>query len=128
MIGYSRVELHGMRMHQLYFDAAERDRVVHSLLKNGQVSDLELTFRHANGHPVHLLARIRLLDAQAGGIGGKVIGAFVDITERKLQESALQHSEQRFEAFMQSLPGGAFLKDSSFRYVYYNQNAQFWKT
>ena len=128
MIGHSRVELRGMRIQQLYCDPAERDRVVHSLLLNGQISDIEISLRHASGHPVDLLARLRLLDAQAGGIGGNIIGAFVDITERKIQEKALQHSEQRFEAFMESLPGGAFLKDSSFRYVYYNQTAPFWKT
>ena len=86
------------------------------------------SFRHADGHPVHVLARIRLLDPQTGGIGGNIIGAVVDISERKRQESALQESERRFEAFMESLPGGAFLKDSGLRYVYYNQTAQFWKS
>ncbi len=128
MLGYSRIELRGMRMQQLYFDSALRDQVVHSLLLNGQVSDTEIVFRHSDGHPIHVLARMRLLDPQTGGIGGHVIGAFVDITDRKRQESALQESEQRFEAFMQALPGGAFIKDSALRYVYYNQTAEFWKS
>jgi two-component system cell cycle sensor histidine kinase/response regulator CckA len=128
MMGYSRVELRGMRMQQIYPDSASRDRMVHNLLLNGQVSDTEIVFRHSSGRPVDVLARMRLLDPQAGRIGGNIIGAFVDITERKRQETALQESERRFEAFMQSLPGGAFLKDSNFRYVYYNQTAQFWKT
>ena len=127
MVGYSRVELKGMRMQQIYYAAEEREKVIRGLLVTGQISDTELTFRHADGHQIHVLARIRLLDPQAGGIGGNVIGAFVDITDRKRQESALQESERRFEAFMQCLPGGAFLKDADLRYVYYNQNAQFWK-
>jgi PAS domain S-box-containing protein len=127
MMGYSRAELLGMRMQQMYFDAASRDRVVHSLLLNGQISDTEIAFRHSTGRPVEVLARIRLLAPQAGLIGGNIIGAVIDITERKRQETALQQSERRFEAFMQSLPGGALLKDSTFRYVYYNHTAQFWK-
>ncbi len=127
MMGYSRIELQGMRMQQLYFDSASRDRVVHGLLLNGQISDYEIVFRHSSGRAVDILARMRLLAPQAGLVGGNVIAAMVDITERKRQEIALQESERRFEAFMQSLPGGAFLKDSSFRYVYYNQTAEFWK-
>ena len=128
MMGYSRVELSGMRMQQLYFDAASRDRVVHDLLLNGQISDTEIVCRHSSGRPVDVLARMRLVDPQTGRIGGNVIGAFVDITDRKRQETALQQSERRFEAFMQSLPGGAFLKDSNLRYVYRNHTAEFWKT
>jgi two-component system, cell cycle sensor histidine kinase and response regulator CckA len=128
MIGYARVELRGMRMQQLYFHSGSREQVVQELLLNGWVSDAEIAFRHADGHPVHTLARIRLLDPTTGGIGGNIIGAIVDISDRKRQESALQESERRFEALMQSLPGGAFLKDSELRYVYYNQAAQFWKS
>jgi two-component system cell cycle sensor histidine kinase/response regulator CckA len=128
MVGYSRLELRGMRMPQLYFYRSVRDQVVHSLLSTGQVSDTEIVLRHSAGHPVHVLARIRLLDPHTGGIGGNIIGAFVDITDRKRQEGALQESERRFEAFMQSLPGGAFLKDSELRYIYYNQSAEFWKS
>ena len=94
---------------------------------SGQIPDTEITCRNSSGRPVYVLARMRLLDPQGGRVGGNVIGAFVDISERKRQESALLESERRFEAFMQALPGGAFLKDADFRYVYYNQTAQFWK-
>ena len=128
MVGYSRVELQGMRMQQLYYDPASREQIVRGLLTAGQVSDIELVFRHKDGHRVYLLARIRLLAPEVGGIGGNIIGGVVDITDRKRQEGALQESERRFEAFMQCLPGGAFLKDAGLRYVYYNQSAQFWES
>jgi two-component system cell cycle sensor histidine kinase/response regulator CckA len=128
MVGYSRVELRGMRMQQLYYDPSSREQMLHNLLTGGRVSDAEIAFRHVDGHPVFVLARIRLLEPTMGGIGGHIIGAVVDISERKRQESALQESERRFEAFMESLPGGAFVKDSALRYVYYNQTAQFWKS
>ena len=58
---------------------------------------------------------------------GKVIGGInmlLDITERKHAEQRLRDSEQRFTAFMEHLPGLAWIKDSDGRYVYANDAAQ----
>src|ERR1035441_9964704 len=65
MMGYSRVELRGMRMQRFYPDSASRDRMVHNLLLNGQISDTEIVFCHSSGRLVDVLARMRLLDPQA---------------------------------------------------------------
>jgi PAS domain S-box-containing protein len=127
MIGYEPAELRGMRAEELYFKGGPRDRLIRQLLRKGQVPDIETTLRHASGRPVHVLARMRLLDSETGGMGGNILTAVVDITARKQQEEALRESERRFAAFMQALPGGAFLKDAEFRYVYYNQQSQFWQ-
>jgi len=41
-----------------------------------------------------------------------------DATERKEAEEALKASEQRFQMFMENLPGLAWIKDSGGRYVH----------
>ena len=81
-----------MRMQELYYDVAVREQMIRSLLLERRRSPtLKFAFRRADGSPIVVLARIRLLDARLGGIGGNVIGSVVvDITERKRQESALQ--------------------------------------
>ena len=55
-----------------------------------------------------------------GLIGGTVI-VNEDVTERVRVEDALRKSEERFAAFMDNLPGYAWMKDLEGRYVYVNE-------
>jgi len=57
------------------------------------------------------------------GVVRKVIGTYMDFTERKQMEAALQQSDERFAKFMQYLPGLAWIKDVEGRYVYANESA-----
>jgi PAS domain S-box-containing protein len=65
---------------------------------------------------------VPVLDEQ--GTVRKVIGAYVDLTERKRTEDALRQSEERFTQFMQHLPGLAWIKDVQGHYVYANSAAE----
>jgi PAS domain S-box-containing protein len=61
------------------------------------------------------------------GEDGAVRGIYVmvhDLTGRRQVEEALKQSEQRFAAFMNHLPGPAWLKDLEGRYVYANPEAE----
>jgi PAS domain S-box-containing protein len=49
-------------------------------------------------------------------------GTTQDITELARTGEALRMSEERFSAFMQHLPGAAFIRDRSGRYLYANPN------
>jgi PAS domain S-box-containing protein len=58
---------------------------------------------------------------------GEMIGAvncMLDITERQKMAEALTKSEEQFASFMNNLPGFAWIKDESGRYVYMNKYFQ----
>ena len=54
----------------------------------------------------------------------ELIGAWIDITRRKLAEDALQESETRFKAFMDHTPAVIFMKNQDGRYVYVNKKLE----
>lgn len=58
------------------------------------------------------------------GVVQEWIGECIDVEDRKQVEEALRESEQRFNTFMQHLPGLAWIKDLQGRYVYVNDSAE----
>ncbi len=83
----------------------------------------ELVLERSDGVRVTLLVNpIPLRDPE-----GKLVGAvncMLDITERKRMEEALAESEEQFASFMDNLPGFAWIKDETGRYVYMNRYFQ----
>jgi PAS domain S-box-containing protein len=122
MFGYSsREEMQGVRVPQLYFDPAERARLLNLVSTSPDVREFEISFRRRDNSQGWALISTRLLDPRPGQVGGTLVSTLVDITDRKLWEETLRQSQQRFAAFMRYLPGVAFIKDLSGKYVYYNE-------
>jgi PAS domain S-box-containing protein len=132
MFGYeSKQELLALRAPQLYYDPAERDRLLREVVQqHGHLSKYEVCFRRKDGSRCWAILNVRLLDAPQGEVGDSIVSTVIDITDRRQWEETLRQSEQRFSAFMRHLPGVAFIKDLNGRYVYYNEASwqQFRKT
>jgi two-component system, cell cycle sensor histidine kinase and response regulator CckA len=122
MLGYSsREELKTVRAHQLYFNPAERNRLLKLVSRASDVHEFEVSFRKRDNTRVFALVSARRLDPLPGQVGGSMVAVIVDITGRRISEETLRRSQHTFAAFMNHLPGLAFIKDLTGKYVYYNQ-------
>jgi len=86
---------------------------------NHETIGFENRYRHRDGSYRWLAWRVIV------PLGSDLLVASArDITERKLAESKLQESEERFRAFMDNNPAIAWAKDEQGRLVYLNKSLQ----
>ncbi len=88
---------------QIYADPQERARIIGRLLREGEITGYEVTFKHADGVLAGVVLNLRL-ERDASGRPLYIEGTCVDITERKMAEQALKESEER----LQALAGASF--------------------
>jgi diguanylate cyclase (GGDEF)-like protein/PAS domain S-box-containing protein len=103
IFGYSTDELLSGSAQSLYFDVADRQRVLQLLAEHRALSNHESRLRRRDGSPVWLLENITLMD------DGILEGTVVDITERKLAQQAMEH--QAYHDGLTSLPNRLLFRD-----------------
>jgi PAS domain S-box-containing protein len=91
------------------------------VVETGGVVEYEESLKRDGFFAEYLSVKFPLFDAQGRAAG--VCGVSTDITARKRAESARREIEERFVRFMHHLPGLAWIKDSSGRYVFANEAA-----
>jgi PAS domain S-box-containing protein len=122
---YSGLELDGVRGYgwQTMVHPEDRERVLkawHESVRSGTPYEQEERHRGADGEYRWFLSLgVPMRDAE--GRVTRWYGTNTDIEERKRAEEALGKSEKLFAAFMDHLPGFAWIKDLEGRYVYLNK-------
>jgi len=119
--GYRPGEITGMPAADRFYDPAERSAYIDTLRETGEIRDREVRVMRKDGTPFWIsasLARIRF-----GGIEA-MLGASVDITERKKAEKALRESEKWYRTIADFTFDWEFWIDPVGRFVYISPSAE----
>ena len=92
--GYTREELIGTQVLDVYVDPIERQGLLSELLARGEVTDYEVKLRSADGSTTYSSVGSHLIRGPEGELLG-VEGVLRDITERKKAEEALREQMRR---------------------------------
>ncbi len=113
--GYSLDELMGRKAGDVYYDPEDRSRILQTLKDQGRVTNYEVRLKRKDGSVFWSSSTIRPIS-----FSGKpaLIGAFIDVTERKNAEEALRRSEALFRSLTESSPDCIALHDRELRHLY----------
>ena len=93
-------------------DLPKVDQVIDACFNDsGYVFQLDYRLRHAEGRWIWVLSRGTVIERSANGAPVRVVGTQLDITARKVGESALTESELKFRSLFERSPVGITLTD-----------------
>ena len=94
-------------------DVAPTERVLQRAIDERALFVAEFRFKAKNGEWRWILGRGKIAESDLTGKAVRVAGSHTDITERKRAEIALQESEQKFRALVQSAQAVIFIIDQN---------------
>jgi diguanylate cyclase (GGDEF)-like protein/PAS domain S-box-containing protein len=104
IFGYeSREAFLASNANDLYFDEAERERVVQMLRQQHQISNLELRLRRRDRSTVWVLENVTLLE------GDVLEGTIIDVTDRKRAQEQMEY--QAYHDSLTLLPNRLLFRD-----------------
>ena len=106
---------------QLYAEPEDRDRFLAAIKAHGEVSDFETRFMRRDGKIVDIRINSRIKHDPESDLP-VIEGLMEDITERKMAESAIRQSEEKFTKVFHNSPVCVVLSAmSSGRYIEVNE-------
>jgi len=108
--GFSREELLGRPVHEVYQDPRERKKLLMELLAKGEVDDYEVNLKTKDSRPIVVSVNAHIRHG-LGGLPTGVEGTLRDITARKRGEAALREQAGKLEAIMQNSPAAIVCAD-----------------
>jgi PAS domain S-box-containing protein len=118
--GYTREELVGRPVVDLYANPADRVAFLRAVLADGEISDYEIPLRNKSGNVVETSINARVVK-DGDGKPVAIEGTFRDISARKRTEAALRASEELYRLLFYQSPVGVFHFDNDFRITDFNE-------
>ncbi len=101
MLGYSREELIGKSSVEIgVFEPAQREAIIRELMKNGNVSNEEITYKRRDGIVLNLLYSFEIVELNKTGY---LLGIVLDISEKKKFETRLMKSLDEKDVLLKEL-------------------------
>lgn len=99
-LGFSRDELIGSPVTELYYDINERDTLLKLLKENGKVWDYTIRFKARYDEIIHVSMNARLIYNKVGK-PDLIEGSFRDITARVAAQEILHRSEEKYRTLFE---------------------------
>jgi PAS domain S-box-containing protein len=128
VLGYSPQEIQAMKS-DFFKNVIHPDDLLrvpaqyelYNTAQDGEILEFEYRMRHANGEWRWLYSRDLVFKRDKNGRVKQTIGTAEDITDRKLAETALKASEQRYLTLAAAAPVGIFRTDVQGYCLYVNE-------
>ena len=115
--GFTRKEVIGRTPFDLnlFVDPDDRQRLVDTLVQQGEVVGLEIQYRHKNGEIIDALLSARRLDLSGEDC---LVAVTADITPRKRSEEALRESEEKYRLLVENQSDMVVKVDQQGRFLF----------
>jgi len=90
---YTREELIGKKISEIFPDTVKRKQFVDEILETGKINDLEVLLKDKDGS-MHCITTMSLLIRDERGTPSKIVGSLRDISDKKLLEDKLLQIEK----------------------------------
>ncbi|MFZ5822675.1 MAG: PAS domain-containing protein [Chloroflexota bacterium] len=118
VMGVTSGDIQGKTVHELW--PSENAETYHQkdleLMQHPQHQIYEFTVKDKDGNIRPVIFAKDVYYNETGDVAG-LVGAFIDITERKLTEQALRESQQLLQTVMDNIPQSIFWKDTQLTYL-----------